>query len=187
MIDLIGQEVVAVFLSNYWSIGAFYTLALVIVVSALLVVLMRNIVHSVLWLAVCFIGMAGLFLTLDADFLAVVQVLVYAGAVCIMVVLAIMVIRRADMKLTNPFNSQVYAAAGVVALVLALCTFLAVRTQWLVSRARVPENTVENIANLLLSKYVIPFEVVAVLLLVALIGALLIAREVKTDADSQID
>lgn len=184
MIDLIGREIVDVFLSNFWSIGAFYTLALVIVVSGILVVLMKNIVHSVLWLAVCFIGMAGLFLTLDADFVAAVQVLVYAGAVCIMVVLGIMVIRRADMKLSNPFNTQVYAAAGVVALVLAVCTFLAAKTEWLVSRARVPERTVEAIGTLLLSKYVIPFEVVAVLLLVALIGALLIAREVKVNAGS---
>jgi NADH-quinone oxidoreductase subunit J len=184
MIDLIGQEIIDAFLSNIWQIGAFYTLAAVIVIAGLLVVLMKNIVHSVLWLAVCFIGMAGLFLTLDADFLAAVQLLVYAGAVCIMIVLAIMVIRRADMKFTNPFNTQVYAALGVVLLVLAVCTFLAARTQWFVSRAAVPENTVEPIATLMLSKYVIPFEVVAVLLLVALVGALLIAREVKTDAGS---
>jgi NADH-quinone oxidoreductase subunit J len=145
---------------------------------------MRNIVHSVLWLAVCFIAMAGLFLTLNADFLAAVQVLVYAGAVCIMVVFGIMVIQRADMKFTNPFNAQAGMAAAVVLLVLAVSAFLAAKTQWLVSKTPVPEETVEPIATLLLSRYVIPFEVVAILLLVALIGALILAREVKTGADS---
>ncbi len=78
-------------------------------------VCVRNIVHSVLWLAVCFVAMAGLFLTLDADFLAAVQVMVYAGAVCIMVVFGIMLIRRADMGHTNLFNGQTKIAGGVVA------------------------------------------------------------------------
>ena len=63
-----------------WLALAFYVLATIIVVSALLVVFARDIVHSVLWLAVCFVAIGGLFLTLNADFLAAVQVMVYAGA-----------------------------------------------------------------------------------------------------------
>jgi len=184
MMDLGTQGIAGFFLSNFWSIAAFYILALVIVVSGMLVVLLKNIVHSILWLAVCFIGMAGIYLTLDADFLAAVQVLVYAGAVCIMVVLGLMVIRRADMKLSNEFNNQIYPAAGVVGLVFIISAFLSVKTQWMISRVHVPEKTVEPIATLMLSKYVIPFEVVAVLLLVSLIGALLIAREVKVNASN---
>jgi len=180
--DFGSQGIASFFLSNFWSIAAFYILALVIVVSGILVVLSKNIVHSILWLAVCFIGLAGIYLTLNADFLAAVQVLVYAGAVCIMVVLGLMVIRRADMKLSNEFNGQIYPAAGVVGLFFIISAFLVAKTQWMVSRVQVPEKTVESIATLMLSKYVIPFEVVAVLLLVSLIGALLIAREVKVDA-----
>ncbi len=165
-----------------WTAVAFYVLAAHIIVSALLVVFMKNIVHSVLWLAVCFVSMAGLFLTLNADFLAAVQVMVYAGAVCIMVVFGIMLIRRTDMGQSNLFNGQTKIAGGVVALVIVLCGALSARTQWLVSSDSVPEKTVENIATLLLSKYVIPFEVAALLLLVALIGAIILAKEVTVDA-----
>ncbi len=168
-------------MEGIWMTVAFYLLAATILGSALLVVMLRNIVHSVLWLAVCFVAMAGLFLTLDADFLAAVQVLVYAGAVCIMVVFGIMLIQRGDMGSTNLFNSQTKAAAGVVALVLVVCGYLSATTQWVGTAVAVPEQTVENIADILLSKYVIPFEVAALLLLVALVGAIFLAKEVKAD------
>lgn len=181
MMEFGSQSLAGFFLGNFWGVAAFYILALVIVVSGILVVLMKNIVHSVLMLAVCFIGLAGIYLTLNADFLAAVQVLVYAGAVCIMVVLGLMVIRRADMKFSNEFNNQIIPAAGVTGLIFIISAFLTFKTQWMVSRVSVPEKTVEPIATLILSKYVIPFEVVAVLLLVSLIGALLIAREVKVN------
>lgn len=170
-----------------WTAVAFYVLAAHIVASALLVICVRNIVHSVLWLAVCFVSMAGLFLTLNADFLAAVQVMVYAGAVCIMVVFGIMLIRRNDMNQSNLFNSQTKIAGGVVALVIVLCGALSAKTQWMITTEKVPENTVENIGTLLLSKYVIPFEVAALLLLVALIGAIILAKEVTvngTESDS---
>lgn len=170
-----------------WNAIAFYVLAAHIIVSALLVICVRNIVHSVLWLAVCFVAMAGLFLTLDADFLAAVQVMVYAGAVCIMVVFGIMLIRRTDMNHSNLFNNQTKIAGGVVALVIVLCGALSAKTQWMVTNAEVPEKTVDNIATILLSKYVIPFEVAALLLLVALVGAIILAKEVNGDAGTESD
>lgn len=168
-----------------WNAIAFYVLAAHILASALLVIMVRDIVHSVLWLAVCFIAMAGLFLTLNADFLAAVQVMVYAGAVCIMVVFGIMLIRRGHMGETNMFNGQTKVAAFVVALVLVLCGGLSARTQWVLAPDKVPSDTVGAIATLLLSKYVIPFETAALLLLVALIGAIILAKEVKPSADSE--
>lgn len=170
--------------SSIWEVGAFYVLAAIILGSATLVVMLKNIVHSVLYLAVCFVSMAGLFLLLDADFLAAVQVLVYAGAVCIMVVFGIMLIKRGDMGSTNLFNAQTKVAGAVVALVIALCGFLSAKSQWVVSTVSVPEKTIDNIATLLLSKYVIPFEVAALLLLVALIGAIVLAKEVKADVNN---
>jgi NADH-quinone oxidoreductase subunit J len=124
------------------------------------------------------------YLTLGADFVAAVQVLVYAGAVCIMVVFGIMLIRRGNMGETNLFNSQTVAAGGVVALVTVLSGYLSFRTRYAGTPPEVPENTVDHIATLLLSKYVIPFEVAALLLLVALVGAIFLAKEVKADADS---
>ena len=172
--------------TSIYSVVAFYGLAATILGAATMVVFMRNIMHSVLYLAITFIAMAGLFLTLDADFIAAVQVLVYAGAVCIMVVFAIMLIQRTDMKATNPFNKQTIAGAGLVAVTLAFCIVYAGRTAWveMVANEAVPENTVGAIGQLMLSKYVIPFEVAALLLLVALVGAILLARdeEVETNA-----
>ncbi len=167
-----------------WVAVAFHTLAAVVCISALLVVLVRNIVHAVLWLAVCFVSLAGVFMTLDAAFIAAVQILVYAGAVCIMVVFAIMLIRRGNMGETNLFNKQVWAGGGVAVLVTVLGGFLSFRIRYAGSAPAVPENTVDHIATLLLSKYVIPFEVAALLLLVALVGAIFLAKEVKADADS---
>ncbi|KAF1086634.1 NADH-quinone oxidoreductase subunit J [Sporotomaculum syntrophicum] len=165
--------------TSIYSVIAFYLLAITIVGNAALVVFAKNIVHSVLFLAVTFISMAGLFLLLDADFIAAIQVLVYAGAVCIMVVFGIMLIQAPDMKGTNLFNTQLFAGGGVVALVFAMCAILAGRTAWtdLVATQAVPENTIQVIGTLLMSKYVIPFEVVAILLLVALVGAIVIARD----------
>ncbi|SFR00974.1 NADH-quinone oxidoreductase subunit J family protein [Desulfoscipio geothermicus] len=173
--------------SSIYSVVAFYGLALTILGAATLVVFVRNIVHSVLFLAVTFVAMAGLFLLLDADFIAAVQVLVYAGAVCIMVVFGIMLIQRADMKATNLFNKQLLAGGGLVALVVALCAVLAGRTAWteLVTAQEVPANTVQFIGTLLLSKYVIPFEVAALLLLVALVGAIVIARDEEVKANAR--
>lgn len=174
--------------TSIYSVIAFYGLAATILGAATLVVFMRNIVHSVLFLAVTFVAMAGLFLTLDADFIAAVQVLVYAGAVCIMVVFGIMLIQRSDMKATNLFNRQLFAGAGLVALTVAFCAVFAGRTAWveMVAADAVPDNTVAFIGELLLSKYVIPFEVAALLLLVALVGAIVLARdeEVKASADN---
>ncbi|NTW04733.1 MAG: NADH-quinone oxidoreductase subunit J [Peptococcaceae bacterium] len=167
-----------------WLGVFFYILSAVIVVSALLVVFSKNIVHSVLWLVISFIAVAGIFITLNADFLALIQVMVYAGAICIMVVLGIMLIKRDDMNKTNMFNSQLYFGGAVALMVTFLTGFASYKINYSGNPPMVPENSVESIATLLLSKYVIPFEVVALLLTVTLVGAIYIAREVKADADS---
>ncbi|MCF8010702.1 MAG: NADH-quinone oxidoreductase subunit J [Clostridiales bacterium] len=169
-----------------YNVIAFYMLAAVILGSAVMIVAVRNIVHSVLFLAACFISMAGIYLLLDAVYLAIIQVLIYAGAVCIMIIFGIMLIRRADMKESNLFNKQTKLAAGVVAMTLAVYGILAGKTAWtdVTSNVPVPADSLDKIGGLLLSQYVIPFEVAALLLTVALIGAIMLAREVKADGDN---
>jgi len=162
------------------SIAAFYILAAVTVGSAVLVVAFKNLVHSVLVLTISFLGVAGFYLLLNASFIAMVQVLVYAGAVCIMVVFGIMLTQQGGMRGSNEFNKQIFASGGVVALLIAVIAYLGVSTgKWQISAKSVPEDTVGNIAVLMLSKYMIPFEVAALLLLVALVGAVVLAKEVK--------
>ncbi len=162
---------------------AFWALAAVIVVSAMLVVVSRNIVHSILWLVLVFLGIAGVFLMLNAPFLAAIQVLVYAGAVSIMIVFGVMLTQRGDMKKTNPFNARVIISAliaGLTVIAAAVLTYLS-ESGMQMSNTGVPTDTVGNIGELMLTKYVVPFEAAAILLLVALIGAVFLAKEVKAD------
>lgn len=166
--------------------AAFWMLATVILGSALLIVLGKNIVHSVLWLVVTFLGTAGIFLMLDAPFLAAIQVLVYAGSVSIMIVFGVMLTQRGDMKTTNLFNKRTIIAAPIAVLFLAVAAILAYNSSTSVNIAdgTVPADTVGGIGSVLFSKFIIPLEVAAVLLLVAMIGAVFLTKEVKADANN---
>jgi len=100
-----------------------------------------------------------------------------------------MVIRRTDMTETNLFNKQVLAGVGLTVLTLAFSTIFAGRTAWMnmISTDAVPKNTVQFIGALLLSKYVIPFEVAALLLLVALVGAIVLAKDEEVETSARDD
>jgi len=154
----------------------FWLITILVVGSALAVVLLRNIVHSALFLIVTFVGVSGLYILLQADFLAAVQLLVYAGAVAILIVFGVMLTVRGDIKNSNMFNSY-KLSGGIVALVFFLIVErIILKTDWVLSTAAMPESTVGPIADSLLGNFVIPFEVAAVLLLVAMVGAILLAR-----------
>jgi NADH-quinone oxidoreductase subunit J len=157
----------------------FWLLAIITLGSAILMVMNKNIFHSALFMVVTFIGVAAMYLMLQADFMAAVQILVYGGAIAIFIVFGIMLTVRGEMKQTNLFSANVIGA-GIVSLILIVINALMVfNTKWPVSSAAPPEETVSQIAELMLTKFVVPFEVVAVLLLVALLGAVIIAKEVK--------
>ncbi|ABO50557.1 NADH dehydrogenase subunit J [Desulforamulus reducens MI-1] len=162
---------------------AFVLLSGLVLGSALLVVTLKNLVHSVLWLIVTFIGVAGIFLLLNADFVAMVQVLVYAGAVCIMIAFGVMLVQRQDMENSNPMNSRYKIAFPLIGGLFISIGLLMARTRWTLSGEAVPEKTVQGLAPILLTDYVIPFEVAAVLLTVALTGALVLVKEVKANGD----
>ena len=170
-------------MENLYSQIAFVLLGGLILGSALLVVTLKNLVHSVLWLIVTFIGVAGIFLMLNADFVAAVQVLVYAGAVCIMLVFGVMLVQRPDMKNSNPVNYRFKLAAPVVGGLFILIGLFAAKAQWVYSGKEVPQNTVQALAPILLADFVIPFEVAAILLTVALTGALVLAKGVKVNGN----
>ncbi|AEG60077.1 NADH-quinone oxidoreductase subunit J [Desulforamulus ruminis] len=170
-------------MENLYSQIAFVLLGGLILGSALLVVTLKNLVHSVLWLIVTFIGVAGIFLMLNADFVAAVQVLVYAGAVCIMLVFGVMLVQRPDMKNSNPVNYRFKLAAPVVGGLFILIGLFAAKAQWVYSGKEVPQNTVQALAPILLADFVIPFEVAAILLTVALTGALVLVKGVKVNGN----
>ena len=159
--------------------GVFYALAGLAVLGALGVVLGRNIVHSALCLTASFIGVGCLYIFLSADFMGAVQILVYGGAVAILIVMAIMLTRREDMAHSNPSRSLPHQLA---ALIIAGMFLLAMAAVALMSPFQTAPadlgDTVTGLADLMLTKYVLPFEIAAVLLLVAMIGAIILAKGV---------
>jgi len=158
------------------EVVAFWGLAVLLIGSALSVVLTKNLFHSVLWLALSLTAVAGIFLALDAEFLAAVQLLLYAGGVVTIVVFAIVVTER----LVGDRITQVsrHIVTGVVlagALLLSVLRFL--RGAALpVERPVIAVDVTRALGAVLMTEFVLPFELLAVLLLVGLLGALYFAR-----------
>ena len=155
----------------------FWVLAAVILLSGLLVVSLRNIFHCALFLIICLSGVAGIYILLGAEFLAAAQVLIYVGAVAILMIFAVMLTHQLAGRKIRQTNR--YASVGVlVALLFALgARELIVRTPvWKLSTQALPEDVTLLLGRLLLTTYMLPFEVVSVLLLAALIGAVMLAR-----------
>lgn len=173
------------FIYEFLSAQAFFAIATIILLGATAVVFMPNIVHAVLLLMITFIAVAALFLLLQAPFLAAVMVFVYAGALCIMIVMGIMLIQRRNMKMTNLFNNQLKVGGAIVALTVVVLAFFTATTWTLdiVPVGTVPQDTMSYLAELLLAKYFVAFEAAAILLTIALTGAILIAKEVKANAN----
>jgi NADH-quinone oxidoreductase subunit J len=160
----------------------FLAVSFVTVLSALGVVFFRNIVHSALSLVVTFLGVAALFITLEAEYLALVQVLVYGGAVSVLIVFALMLIQRGSVKETNMFGRLAVPAFFTAFAVFALIGWSLLQKNWVVKAGQTPAaagNAVFSIAEVMLARYVFPFEIAAVLLLVAMIAAIVIGKEVK--------
>ena len=145
--------------------------------AALAVVTNRNILHSAFYLILSFVGVASVYVLLEAPFIAVVQVLVYIGAIAILIVFAIMLTRRLMSKEMVQRNTQwLWSALGATGLFLVL-GWIVYSVNWPVVSTSVPDDTITLLGQDLLQTYVIPFEVASVLLLAALVGAILIGRE----------
>jgi NADH-quinone oxidoreductase subunit J len=156
---------------------AFWILAITAVVAALAVVRLRNIFRAALCLILCFLSIAGIFVTLSADFLAAVQVLINVGAIAILIILAIMLTREVERgSLSNKLQLPVLATC---ALFLGIAVFVMVRTPWPVSDLPPVEPTTAELANKLFSEggFILPVEIAAMLLLATIVGAIVIMRE----------
>ena len=159
---------------------AFWVLSAVTVGASLGVFLVRNLIHAVFVLVLAFLGMAGLFVTLSADFIAVAQVLIYAGAISVLMVFAVMLTPLANRDNAN--SLYVMPALGVGVALATIVGFVAIEVEWAqlsgaALEARSFDATVGAIGEALLGPYVLAFEVASVLLLAALIGAIVLVRE----------
>ncbi|NMA02556.1 MAG: NADH-quinone oxidoreductase subunit J [Clostridia bacterium] len=159
---------------------AFWILATMIIISGLGVVFLKNIVHSALALIATFIGAAGIYLTLHSEFLAAIQVLIYAGAIAILIVFGIMLITKGEGKMgeTNLFGKYKISAGIVVLIMVSLVSYLVLQTPWQIT-TELNESLMSDIAKLIFYDHVVAFELAGVLLTVAMIGAIMIARGVK--------
>jgi NADH:ubiquinone oxidoreductase subunit 6 (subunit J) len=154
----------------------FWGLAIVLVGSALFVVLSKNLFHSVLWLALSLTGTAGIFLVLEVEFLAAVQLLLYAGGVITIVVFAIVVTERLVGVRISQTSRQLGTATIVCGGLLAALLLFLRRGPLPAERPPLGEDMTRAIGEALLTRYVLPFELLAVLFLVALLGAIYLAR-----------
>ena len=160
----------------------FYAAAAMTVGAAILVAILPNILYAAVALLFSFAGVAGLYVLLSADFLAATQVLVYVGGIIVLLLFAVFLSNRiAEAKITNPTHFRLPAAA--ICLVLFGVLSYAVSTPYAV-RKGVYLPTTADIGELLMTRYLLPFEVVSVLLLAALIGAALLSRPDRAAKDA---
>jgi NADH-quinone oxidoreductase subunit J len=164
----------------------FLALSVLTLGAAILVVTVKNIIHSALWLITSFFGVGALYLLMEAEFIAVVQVLVYVGAISILILFAIMLTRH----VTGEGVRQLYQRWWIALIVAgALFSVLIVPTvvnyPWSVapstaSGAATGIATTRELGTAFMREYLLPFEIASVLLLVALIGAIVIAFEERS-------
>ena len=143
------------------------------------VVLSRNLFKAALFLVLSFVGVAGFYVLLEAELLAMIQILVYVGAIAILIIFAIMLSQRLMSPEYDPRNEQWLGGLLVAVALFAALLFVLLRVDWPVSEASVPAEAISQLGQALVSPdyFLLPFEVASVLLLVALVGAVIIARE----------
>ena len=160
----------------------FYFFAAVTIIGALGVVLSPNVVHSALFLVLSFIGVAAIYFSIGAEFLGAVQLMVYSGAVAVLIVMAIMLTRRDSMAQSNPSQKLFRrVVTGLLAGGFFFLIGLGIVLSPLPGGELGASTGAHEIAQLMLGTYVLPFEIVAVLLLVAMVGALVLARGGDTE------
>lgn len=156
---------------------AFWILAVIAVIAALSVVMLRSVFRAALALVLCFVMVAGIYITLSADFLAAVQILVYVGAISVLIILGIMMTR--DVQRGSQPN-RLRVPGLIVSLMLFGVLYIGIiATPWRVSTAAPLAPTTDALSGKLFAAngFVLPVEIVAMLLLAAVIGAIVVARD----------
>ncbi|MCI0183383.1 MAG: NADH-quinone oxidoreductase subunit J [Acidibacillus sp.] len=162
---------------------AFFVLALIIIISAVFMITMTNVMHMAVSLVGVFLGVAGIFILLGADFVGFVQIMVYAGAITILMVFALMLTHRG---LSAEMQHEVGALRStvtfvVIAVLVGTILYAIRRTPWTSNNINAlqpfHQSTVTLLANAIFQQYTVPFELVSAVLTVALVGSAVIARK----------
>ena len=156
----------------------FYVMAFVVLFGGIMMVISKNLLNSAVWMVFSFFGVAGLYATMNLGFFTVVQIMVYVGAITILILFGIMLTRhpKGDIENTNPFSSNV-VGAGFVAVAMAGVMSVMIRAIAAVAPQEVVDGLLPAIGIEMFGTYVLPVELVAVLLIVGMLGAIVIAKE----------
>ena len=156
----------------------FLILSTVVIFGALGVVLLKNIVYSAFLLGGVFMAVAGLYLLLNASFVAAAQILVYVGAVNVLILFAIMLVnKKEDLKPIKGLQLRKFLSGGVCTILLGLLIRVDLTTPWAIPGPKaIGEEATVRIGEHLFTDYLLPFELASVLLLMAMIGAIVLAR-----------
>lgn len=163
--------------SDFASSGIFYAIAGIIILFALLSVTLRNIFHSALSLIAALLGVAAVYIYLDAEFLALLQVLIYVGAIMTLIIFGIMFTLKISDKNLRQHNRQRFFSFLISGSMAALLISVFVRSNFKKLGPIQAGPSLQDIGRLLLTKYALPFEIISVVLLAALIGAVAISRK----------
>ncbi len=165
-------------MANY---GIFFFLAALTLFSAIMVITREEIVHSALYLVLTFFSVAGIYIQLKAQFLAAVQVLVYAGGIMVLYLFVILLVNKRVGEIARPQTSFKFLAA-----VIGVTLFLEFVYIFIESGKKIAslvsgsffEGTIENVGVMLYTKYIFQFELVSVVLLAAMVGAIVLSRKI---------
>ncbi len=171
---------------------SFYILAICAVISAVMVISRPNPMHSALWLLVTLVSMAGIYLQLNAEFVAAIQVIIYAGGVLVLYIFVIMLVdlsKEAALKAVFHGRTQIVLACTMTALVLGTVLFSGLsEVDPVIFQEAVGTGTTDTtrlLAQELFTTYLYPFEVASILLLVAMIGAVTLTRRPTAVPESE--
>jgi NAD(P)H-quinone oxidoreductase subunit 6 len=157
--------------------AVFYLIAIITVGSAAMVAFSRNIIYSAFSLLGTFMGAAGIYIFLGADFVAAVQVLIYVGGILVLILFAVMLTHRiTDVEITNRSAGRIPALL-VVGVLAYLLIDTALQTPWVKAKQVAYEATAAKIGDLFLYTYLLPFELASLVLLAAMIGAVVLSRK----------
>jgi NADH-quinone oxidoreductase subunit J len=157
----------------------FYLFSIIIVISAFIVVASRNIIYSAFSLLFTFFGVAGIYVLLNADFIAVVQVIIYVGGILVLIIFGVMLTNKITDVEIKTESIHIIPATIVTGIIGGTLIAILTKTQWRISEPVNLEKTVTDIGRNLVTNYMILFELAGIILLVALIGSVMIARKEK--------
>jgi NADH:ubiquinone oxidoreductase subunit 6 (subunit J) len=168
---------------QYIAEGLFFAFVLLIIAGSVITIRAKILMHTVLGLAVALLGVAGIYFYLGSMFLTLMQILIYVGAICIVLIFGMMVG-------STPTEIAEKTIKGKRNLLLALCTAAAaffllitciLRTQWVPASAQVKDFSARHLGESLVYQYCLGFELISVILLIAIVGAIILAKEGRED------